>query len=525
LGVTVQPLKPDTFFAALANRWVEADQVQRDSRQARYILSYLQKPQVDAKCLLIEEGYVDGDYLEDFSSFYVSSFPPYQRYCKRLHFFDKSFSQEELNNLLTGDDAAAANALQDSYVGFTVVRPLPQAIIGRTVLRTYRDNTGERFFPTLRTYKPYLNGIPLSIRSLAFEEQDSSVAACATVALWSSFHKTHDLFGTLRPRPAAITKSANFVRSLSRAMPSGGLNPIQIGEAIRAAGLEPEFYGLSPGSPFASLVYAYVSAGLPIILGGEVEQHGLHAITITGYSSPKQVSQHPEPPYFEVKSEPGKQIDKLYVHDDGIGPFASYAIVPTPPNTRTITGVQPPVVLQSDWPLRSAIPNRTNSYFMPEWLIIPAYPKIRVGYLSMREWIKRLSSLLFILKAPFANSGINVDLVTWDMRLTMVNEFKSHLRSDRWNISDARALSMEPLPRFMWRATMLIDGTPTWLLLFDATDTNRACPLMHTLWLDGTHRGVFQTMFRDQQFEATWRIPLTPQFYDALKNGRAPYLT
>jgi hypothetical protein len=156
----------------------------------------------------------------------------------------------------------------NSYLGFIVVRPLPRAIIGRTILATYGSDGGRRNYTCTRKYKVNLFGIELSIeKSLAFQEQDTVVAACATVSLWSCFHKTSDLFGTLSPRPAVITQAANQVVPQARSFPSNGLVVQQMCNAIRYVGLEPEVIDVKRAKknlPLITLIYAHLRMGSPI---------------------------------------------------------------------------------------------------------------------------------------------------------------------------------------------------------------------------------------------------------------------
>ncbi len=516
----------DKFFEAFSNRWITGEEVQRRSRQAKYLYKYLQNADVDAKSFIVEDQYVDGDYLEDFASFYVSSFPPYGRYCKRIHFFNQALTQAEVEGVFSGDDPKGSKVLVDSYVGFIVARPLPQAVVGRTVLRTYGEIEDKRCYPTIREYSPCLNGISLRVKSLAFEEQDTSVAACATVALWSAFHKTHDLFGSQRPRPAAITRAANIVRSFGRAVPSGGLNAMQMGEAIRAVGLEPEYYSITPDTPAMSLIYSYVSAGIPVILGCFIEELGFHAITITGFALSAPAAAHPEVKYNRVVSRPGIRVEKLYAHDDGVGPFASLPVHATPPGILDPLGnpLNPPFALLSDWELPTAKGVRSQAYLLPDSVIVPAYAKMRVSYLAAHSLVARLMEMLEKLAPAFVAQGLDVTKVSWDIKMAIVNPFKAWLREKCWANKEARDLAGDPLPRFLWTSTMYLEDDPTLLLVSDATDTERTCPLLRTLWLDSKYRTLFEAMFSDAAIEKQWRIPLTPRFYDTLKTGQAEFL-
>jgi hypothetical protein len=314
-------LEEKSFYSALSNDYCTPSQLEQHKR-ARYLFGYL--TDINARTLVVEYDYTDGDYLDDFAAYYVKCFPHYRRRCKRVHFFSTRISDEQFRKLVLGsipDDKR--EELTESYLGFVVARPLPEAIIGRTVLKTYPDDGGRRNYKCTRQYSVNLFGLALTVESLPFQEQDTVLAACATVSLWSSFQKTAELFGTPGPRPAAITESANqFVRK-SRAFPSRGLIVEQICNAVRSVGLEPEVIPVSGAIPLASLMRAYLQSGLPVILGVQVDGIGLHAMTVAGYSikGTRHLKEEVRAP-FDAIPMTGLRIDEFLAHDDQIGPFA-----------------------------------------------------------------------------------------------------------------------------------------------------------------------------------------------------------
>ena len=243
---------------------------------------------------MAENYYIDHDYLDDYSEYYVRCFAPYRRTCVRLHFFDVPFTSVDFANLLTGEESALAHdILRESYLGFVVVKPLPASFVGRTCLRTYpTENTG-RSFPIPREYEANLFGFKLAVTTLAFQEQDSVAAACATSALWAAFQGTGKLFQHTIPSPIQITKAATTLNSTNtRTLPNQGLTIEQMATAIRSLSLEPfainvhnEEYLLKISS------YAYLRARIPVIMlyaladvsTSPASGAGLHAVTITGY--------------------------------------------------------------------------------------------------------------------------------------------------------------------------------------------------------------------------------------------------
>jgi len=226
-------------LAAKFSRWNSEESVSSKSHPA-YLDSYFTALKV--RTIVAEPDYVDRDYLEDFASYYVRCYQPYERYCSRLHFFSKAFNETAFRQLLAGADAElTADALKGSYCGFIVIKPLPQTVFGRTCLKTYPAEDG-RVFPVTRSFAANLFGISLDIPdTLPFQEQDNVVAACATSALWSVLQGTAKEFQHAQLTPVEITRAATeLLPAESRMIPNrGGLSTAMMAEAIRAVGLEP----------------------------------------------------------------------------------------------------------------------------------------------------------------------------------------------------------------------------------------------------------------------------------------------
>ena len=71
---------------------LETDLVDWDSvewKKVKYLYDYLSHKGISSKTIIVENYYVDGDYLDDYSNYYAKCFYPYKRICKRLHFFSE----------------------------------------------------------------------------------------------------------------------------------------------------------------------------------------------------------------------------------------------------------------------------------------------------------------------------------------------------------------------------------------------------------------------------------------------------
>jgi hypothetical protein len=399
---------------------------------------------------------------------------------KRLHFFKSSFDEKLFADIVAGKEPS--KLLEDSYLGFVVARPLPQAVIGRTVLKTY-EPAGRRYYPVRRWYEPHLAGIKMRIEGLAFQEQDRVTAACATVALWSAFHMTSRLFdGTRRPRPSYITETANAVRGASRMLPTHGLDVFQMCEAIRAAHLEPEVIPVVASTPAASIIYGYLRAKLPVILICEVEGVGTHAITLNGYSISSDIPEFSEPTTGNVRSY-ASRIAEFYGHDDQIGPYA-HMFIRKPRNKKE--AAKYPFVLHGSWKV-----NGKKAMILPSLLVVPLYEKIRLRYIEMHAWIQRIMRLLV--------RSFDVADFEWNIHLTTTNGYKSALRSTaNEHPLDADQLLLEQQPRFFWKAKVSFKGAPVFEILGDATDFGNeddvkySFPLFRVAWYSEQTRDVFR---------------------------------
>ncbi len=74
--------------------------------------------------------------------------------------------------------------LKESYLGFSVIKPLPVTFLGKTCLKAYSNdsNDGSERHYIHRQYIANLLGIQFSVDSVAYQEQDKVVSACATTS-------------------------------------------------------------------------------------------------------------------------------------------------------------------------------------------------------------------------------------------------------------------------------------------------------------------------------------------------------
>lgn len=466
----------ENFVKGIETKLFPLEKVETDDH-VKYLFDYLDSKEIGAKTIVVEPEYVDGDFLEDFASYYVSCFAPYERFCKRLHFFSRPFENAEWDSIIGGSaEQPLVEAFRATYLGFIVVKPLPDAIIGRTQIKTYGPDGGRRQYTALVDYDVHLFGVDLSVRSLAFQEQDRALAACATVALWSCFQRTSRLFGTPASRPPKITMDATMSFYDQRSLPSSGLYIEQICSSIRMNGLDPEVFSSEAmkNAPIVSLIYAYVKMGLPVLLVVDVEGlAGGHAVTICGYSFRDEVVHATElsNTEYEMPVLAGRHIDEFYAHDDQRGPFSRLEVI-SPKEPGESLHFRGSWVFPEDGRYRKLVP--TN-------VIVPVYPKIRLDYFAALKWIIKP----FDITTKMVGMLKGVPDLEWDVHLTTTNDYKASLRQEAFlNPGRMAQVLTSPQPRFFWRCILKSNGKPLLEVLIDATGFSRSFPIQAVNFFD-----------------------------------------
>jgi hypothetical protein len=463
--VQIIPYSEAALSETLANKYTPPEVIVAKNHY-KYLIEYLGVNGLKAETIVIEENYISKDFLHDYVSYYALCFERYPKFCKRVHFFSCSFSEEQFSTIILGKESETQD-LWNTYLGFIVVKPIPVTVIGYSVLKTYSQSQSfdSRNFWGVRNYKVHFYGKEIELQSLAFQEQDSVLSACATTAIWAMLNKASVDFHTILKSPSQITKDAdNLSHDGSRLFPNKGLNLLQICQAILNSGLVSEIkqdnYLLknANGETTAKIVSnkylkkilnAYSSIGIPVILVVNVpngEYYGLHAITISGY---KQKSPNAIPPQPET-SWLSNNIEKIYAHDDQWGPFARIDF-------------QNEAELITPWTLLLA--NGSPTYVTN--IVVPLYPKIRISYENIEAIVLGLDTILSL----FLGEQLIADLV-WDIKIQFSEDYKFSIKNSTLDSSEKLNRLTKSLPKYIWDATCYIGENKVFEFTFDATDVN-----------------------------------------------------
>lgn len=466
-----------------------------DFVQGRRHTEYLQQyfDELNAETILVEKDYVDRDYLQDYAECYDRCFFEYPRRTNRIHFFSCDFTLDDFEQSLIGTPESSLTVrLKENYLGFIVVKLLPQAIIGRTCLRTYSADRGRRNFPCLRLYPVSLYGIDLEVLSIAYQEQDRVVAACATSALWSCFQGTGKLFQHYIPAPVEITKWAtdlmpdNIVAAGARAFPNNGLTAKQMAHAISRVELEPHIFRANSRYNLNGGAYAYLRGKIPSLLSVQLARSGeydlkfvgAHAVSIVGYSLNEESEYQYIQDGFKLRAA---KIDKLYVHDDQVGPFCRLEWAELPSPQQMLGDAE-----EQHIALKTSLDD--SIYHIPDFVLLPLYHKIKIPFSLIHDEMVVLNSLMDTWRG-------GVEPPEWDIFLTTVNDYKSSIRSEYAELGvDFRDCLYARMPRFLWRVSVRREGVIQMDFLFDATGMDPHRLLVHVFSTECDDKDILMEM-------------------------------
>lgn len=488
--------------------------------QVDYLFTYLTC--LKAKTVLLEFNYVDKDYLEDFSRYYVKRFGNDGHKCARLHFFSSSVDHRTITSILErGNDAKKATVkLNKSYLGFMVIKPLPRTFIGKTCLKVMPDARTKRKLKRrlAREYNVDLFGISLQVNSIAFQEQDKVVAACATTAIWASLHALKMRSTRSIHSCSEITINAlNHVEDSSNSFPSLQLSNKQILRSLDVEGVR--YHAKSMEAPderyFMQSVIAHIDSSLPMILTGEVFTHvpsiptkpSNTDATSGSNSAPCELASQDladssggqtAKPVFRARGGHaicvvGYKVDRgedvLYVHDDRLGPYARAKLIGIG-GYNLVEGEAPRDI---KWALGLQRMNEAGRWdephelITPDFSVVPCDRKARLPFIYVFE---TCNVIIDDLKSMALASGESLARLEYQIELREISDIRSEVLKHEptvktLNGDELRKASSEEVEawqaekvkflttsyaRLQWVVSFNWLGTPLFKVLIDASE-------------------------------------------------------
>jgi hypothetical protein len=437
------------------------------TNQAEYIFNYLKNEDIDAKTAVIEERYIDKDYLLDYAGFYARSFEPVDRCTKRIHFFSGEFDQKYFRNVLTNYDKNKIEKF-GRYLGFIVLKKFKDLnkdldpLIGRTCLvpppKKVKNESDIRNYIYTKC-DSNLFGIDLEVESLPFQAQDHAVAACATISLWIANYQLTTLFQTPRLSPIEITKRATDLIGMKRNLPNDGLTPKQMFSFFKSIDLDFEIISPSDISEVSKdiktfipdTVKVFIDEKIPIVAGIYLKKYDQRASHCNEVSNDKMICDPHAVVICGYRENDQGEVKALYVHDDQIGPYSRVESVTESDGVRFQKWSNEWVTDPRYGPV--SFPDEPYDEVFLNALILPLYPKIRLSYrdvyIYFHEWK---------LYYP------DYDII---LHLTTIRELRKKIIESK--IRNKLKILKKPLPRFMWVLSVLDNKSNFMDIVLDAT--------------------------------------------------------
>ena len=436
--------------------------------QVRYLGSYLADGETGAKTIVAEHPYVDRHFLEEYANYYATTLNPPPTKATRLHFFKTDISNRKLSAIIKkaarGLFSEVCSKLNKSYLGFAVIRPLPDAPIGRTVLTTFNNNTNRCYTLPPHPYRVHLCGLKLSVCGVPFQQQEQAVGACATTAVWSALAQVMRHDGGRAPTPFAVTEAATRHWLNDRVFPAAsGLRNEQVLEAIRQFGYAPvHFMPEVRTDLFMLAVKCYLRSGIPVVLKIRYpeENYEAHAVTVVGYREDDSIieCQIDGITSYGLQS---KGLCRLYVHDDRLGPYA-----------RAEWRVDDNGIIQLKYRPHEASFEAFCKEAEVQSAMVPVYPKIR---LSAQDLAGFAGGLLPFFR--YIAGQEKRDQLVADLRFCLAGEclellYRSAIPAARQALFARQAV----LSRYVGLITFSVTDGIIAHIIYDSTDMRRDAP-------------------------------------------------
>jgi hypothetical protein len=223
--------------------------------------------------IIIEPHYVCKDHRNLFSNFYSKKLNSGSANAARFHFFsEKGITPDSFFSHPT--------AYQNEYIGFSVIRPVAQRCLGRTVIDPHK--VGRRFedgFYSLRTpYPVNINGRGLRVAGYPYVSQDTDATVCAHATLWGVcryFSQRHPAYAEILPYDLVRLTAT----TMGRVVPYRGMTYSDYSKILSDFGCHPLVLLMKESETETELndqsfrdVYSYVESGIPVLasFGGHV---------------------------------------------------------------------------------------------------------------------------------------------------------------------------------------------------------------------------------------------------------------
>jgi hypothetical protein len=496
----------------------------------------------EIQTIVVEKNYIDRNYLRDFQRYHLSCYQHYKKSCNRIHFFKNSIQDFNEKGIISVNTLQKhINDLQSAYVGFIVIRPLTRNFIGRTAIIPLEiQNQNETLHLIKNNNTAHLFGITFKIKTLLFLEQDRSVGACSPTSLWIALNGLRDKWelGEIPAVSELIEMNVNTYEYYNRSFPNMGLYVTQLEFLIKKFGLEPDYIAPKQFYNPKQLLYAYLSADIPVMIeieycekinirtgkdesiinkDTELDEEKFtrkmisHMAVVSGY---KINNINEKTIVCDSETLLSDNINTLFIHDDRRGPYQEADLIK---KTIIIDDVS-----EDNYILNYLMKSNSDSsgIWLLKGILIPSHSKIRVSYIHVSQLFLNFLRMINTLAIFFVRNELKhlnsipeiqlkLDSILqndlskiispnniWNIQLITTNKYKSQVLQDLCLSRPEkvkRGIIQDILPRFFWLIQGIDLKTHSFVMeiVIDATDIDP--PLkFYRIWVNESYQDTFQ---------------------------------
>jgi hypothetical protein len=294
------------------------------------------------RTVVVQHPVMDRDYLAEFQTFYSTTFNDYSRYSKRLHFFIQEIG--DAPSALDFIEVVGQTPVQQGgynqtsgYLGYMNVRPIESSPVGRTVIAPPKECA---FLTVKESFRSTLAGLDFWVVGTPFMQQDSSVAACAQVAIWMALRVNRKKDSKEDKTVADISEAATKELVFGRVLPTAGLGVQNMQAALEKFGYHGHILNFkrradedlrAHSDRILAGLYPYLESGIPII--ALCDNNGAdysHSVVVVGHGWNKSAETHHHTSVRKTLkllqgqmdiNSPVVWIDSLFINNDNRGPY------------------------------------------------------------------------------------------------------------------------------------------------------------------------------------------------------------
>lgn len=277
----------------------------------------------DVGSVFVEDAYICKDYRNLHTHFYSKKFKDRSSRCSRLHFFNQT--ELTVNDLLLHPED-----LKKHYMGYSVIEPVSERCLGRTVIdprRLSSLNSAAGLFCLGASFPVRIMGTGYEVHGFPYRSQSAEATVCAHTVLWSIcryLSQKYSIYGELLPY--------DFIERVGggngRRVPNRGMTYADYSEIFHSFGCHPSL--MLPRNTEKSVkgswtkdaetfydMYAYLESGFPL-----VTSFSGHVVSVIGHtlqSTPR--TDHPisQGPIKFLNS--AAFLDSYVIVDDNFFPY------------------------------------------------------------------------------------------------------------------------------------------------------------------------------------------------------------